>query len=272
MTEPFRAVDLSYFLIGGWRRMAPQIIAGFSTRLGGFSKGEYESNNFGFHVDDDPNDVFKNRTSLAEKLAFPLNRWVFAQQIHGDCVRFVGKSEEGKGADQYGTGLSDTDGLYTDVTGIMLALVFADCVPVYFFSPADGKVGIAHAGWRGTVKQTPLKLLEKWKGEGTSMGDVHVAIGPSICNTCYIVDNKVIKQVDSLLLPDPKVYNKIGRNQFALDLKKMNYMLLRRYGIPEENIVVTEYCTSCHSRYFYSHRRDQGRTGRMVGFIGIRED
>ncbi|WAA10645.1 peptidoglycan editing factor PgeF [Fervidibacillus albus] len=271
MNELFQPVDRSYFQIEKWKEIDSRIVAGFSSKQDGFSKYHYESNNFGFHVGDQREVVKQNRQALAEKLRFPLDRWIFAEQTHGRNVRYVDFEDRGKGAKMYDTSLPNTDGLYTDQQGILLALVFADCVPIYFFSPVDQKVGIVHAGWRGTVNKVAIQLVKKWVREGTAIETIQVAIGPSICNRCYFVDNKVIDQVDSLQLRE-KVYEEKTKGQFALDLKKVNELLLREFGIPKDKIRITNYCTSCHSHLFFSHRKDQGKTGRMVGFIGIRED
>ncbi|WAA13671.1 peptidoglycan editing factor PgeF [Fervidibacillus halotolerans] len=269
--EPFQSIDPSYFEIIQWKKFDSQLLAGFTTKLDGFSQGHYRSNNFGLHVGDDPETVNQNRQGMAKKLQIQLNYWVFAQQIHGNQVQYVGKKERGRGSFIYDTSITDTDGLYTDEKGILLALLFADCVPIYFYAPIERKIGIVHAGWRGTVKKVAIQLLEKWTQEGISPKNVYATIGPSICNHCYIVDNKVIKIVDSLQL-DEKVYEEKERDQFSLDLKKINMILLRKFGIPIENILITDYCTSCHSDLFFSHRRDGGKTGRMIGFIGFRED
>jgi copper oxidase (laccase) domain-containing protein len=71
---------------------------------------------------------------------------------------------------------------------------------------------------------------------------------------------------------DIKPYNQISDNQFQLDLKELNRTILTNAGIPHENIMITDYCTSCHENYFFSHRRDRGKTGRMMSFIGWKEE
>ena len=149
--------------------------------------------------------------------------------------------------------------------------MFADCVPIYFYSPHDHLFGIVHAGWKGTVANISQSLISQWIDYGVSPHQILVAIGPSICKDCYVVDDRVIQKVDQLKIKNT-VYEKIEENQYKLDLKELNKSNILKSGIPEENILVTSFCTSCHSSYFYSHRRDLGKTGRMIGFIGIRED
>jgi len=62
----------------------------------------------------------------------------------------------------------------------------------------------------------------------------------------------------------------LPNGKYSLDLKEANKQLLIQAGIPKENIYVTTYCTSCNPNTFFSHRRDEGKTGRMMSFIGWR--
>src|SRR5699024_6157402 len=134
---------------------------------------------------------------LAEKFRIPVEQWICAQQIHGDHIRKVGKSDAGKGGTHLDDALLSTDGLYTDASGLLLALAYADCVPLYFFAPYDGLIGIAHAGWRGTAANIGARMVEMWSTvEGVAPRDIFSAIGPSIGACCYEVDKRVIDQVD----------------------------------------------------------------------------
>ena len=133
-------------------------------------------------------------------------------------------------------------------------------------------IGIAHAGWKGTVGGIAAEMIRNFQSEGIGANEISVVIGPSICENCYIVDDYVINLVhnkleDVVILP----YNKISDHQYQLNLKECNRLVLIKAGVPSENIQVTNLCTSCQSEHFYSHRRDQGKTGRMISFIGWKE-
>ncbi len=180
----------------------------------------------------------------------------------------------GKGTTDYQSAIAGTDGLYTEEARLLLALCFADCVPLYFMAPKHGMIGLAHAGWKGTVKNIAGEMVRLWhECEQIPLEDIYVVIGPSIGACCYIVDDRVITRVDRVLEGEEKLpYKQVSIGQYALDLKELNKVLLIKAGIHEEHIDVSGYCTSCADHLFFSHRRDQGKTGRMMAFIGRKEE
>ena len=116
-------------------------------------------------------------------------------------------------------------------------------------------------------------MIQCFQSEGLKASEIHVAIGPSICENCYIVDERVIKLVQNKLEDvDIKPYNLISDQQYTLDLKECNKEILLKSGVQNKHILKTNLCTSCQKEYFYSHRRDHGKTGRMMSFIGWKED
>ncbi|WP_338753917.1 peptidoglycan editing factor PgeF [Bacillus sp. FJAT-52991] len=273
MKEPFVSVHDSVYVIKEWQDIAPNLVAGFTTKEGGLSLGAFKSLNFGFHVDDCAEDVCENRQLLGGMLDFPVSNWVGAVQTHGDRIVAVGKKDKGKGALDYETSFKAIDGFFTDEKGILLTLCYADCVPLYFFSNKSNRIGTAHAGWKGTVLGIGFEMVKKWKEDGIRPADIEVVIGPSICKNCYIVDDYVIEKVRSWVdsereLPYAPVNGQKG--SYYLSLQLLNEWILMKAGIPRENIKTTHYCTSCSSEFF-SHRRDLGKTGRMIGFIGWKE-
>ncbi|MDR6124262.1 YfiH family protein [Bacillus sp. SLBN-46] len=270
--EPFVLKNQSYLTIDSWIQQFPGLKAGITTKLGGTSGSYFESLNLGFHVGDDVNDVCKNRHIVAEQLEFPLDNWVGAEQTHDIILRKISKADRGKGSNSYEHSFKGTDGFYTNEEGILLTLCFADCVPLFFIAPEQRMIGTAHAGWKGTVGQIAKEMITAWGKEGIKPEQIFVAIGPSICEKCYIVDERIIKLVENTLdgrksLP----YNLVSEGQFSLDLREVNRQILLTSGVPDRNILLTRYCTSCNQEEFFSHRRDQGKTGRMLSFIGWKE-
>ncbi|MGE6674350.1 peptidoglycan editing factor PgeF [Bacillus pumilus] len=262
-------------MIHDWTNMTcsgKEVLAGFTTKNGGFSLSPYQSLNTGLHVGDDASSVQLNRQVIADATAVPLSDWVFADQTHEDRIKKVTKEQRGKGSLHYHEALPGTDGLYTSEPNIMLALCFADCVPLYFLAPQHGLIGTAHAGWKGTVKQIGAKMIELWVNqEGAKTDQIQVVIGPSIGSCCYIVDDVVLNQVKQLPFLTWDVYSEISQGQYKLDLKTLNKNVLLHAGMKEENIHVSSMCTSCNDQLFFSHRRDQGKTGRMMSFVGFKE-
>ncbi|WP_462409200.1 peptidoglycan editing factor PgeF [Neobacillus sp. Marseille-QA0830] len=269
--EPFAIHHPSYLTIESWTDHFPELLAGMTTKHGGTSKGYFESFNMGFHVGDSNDDVVKNRQTLSNLLKFPLNCWVGAEQTHDIVLKKVTKSDRGTGADSYQDAYKGTDGFYTNEDGILLTLCFADCVPLYFIAPKFRMIGLAHAGWKGTVGEIARHMIQALGNEGVPPEEIFAAIGPSICEECYIVDNRVINLVENILEDvDVKPYNLISDGQYSLNLRQLNKQVLLKAGIPEQNILISGYCTSCDD-LFFSHRGDQGKTGRMLSFIGWKE-
>lgn len=273
MCEPFSLKENKYMIIDSWTKQNPKLVAGFTTKNGGVSQNEFQTLNVGFHVHDWLEDVQENRRLVAESLSFPLNSWVGAEQTHETHIQRVFHSDAGKGAKEYDTSFKRTDGFYTSDKNILLTLMYADCVPILFYAPKSGFIGTVHAGWKGTVGEIAPKMVRALQGEGVSVNEIHVMIGPSICKNCYVVDDKVIDNVQKLLEEyDEKPYNLISEGQYQLDLKQLNMILLEKAGIPKSHIEISTYCTSCHNELFFSHRRDKGHTGRLMSFIGWKED
>ncbi|WP_226665824.1 peptidoglycan editing factor PgeF [Metabacillus litoralis] len=272
--EPFQLREESYLSIYLWNEKDSKLKVGFTTKHGGQSIEEFSSLNLGLHVQDQHESVMKNRNFLSRNISFPLEKWIFAEQTHSNNIKKVSKPHSGKGIGSYKDGIMDCDGLYTNDKGIMLSLCFADCVPLYFFHPKSNFIGLAHAGWKGSVQDIAGEMVRKWTiDEGLPYSEILVAIGPSIGACCYKVDDRVITSVNKVLLEKyPLPYENITSGQYNLDLKQLNKNLLMQAGIKVENILVSQQCTSCETDLYFSHRRDDGKTGRMLSFIGIDEE
>lgn len=268
--EQFFLQNESFFIIPSLLKKG--VTLGFSTKNGGVSKPPFASNNLGFHVQDHENDVLTNRNKLGELLSFPIDSWVGAIQTHENYIRIVEGKDKGLGSKQYEDGFTRTDGFFTREKGILLTLCFADCVPLYFINKNYDAIGIAHAGWRGTVALIGEEMVKIFQREQIPLEDILVVIGPAICENCYIVDNRLITIIDNKIPYQDDCYQKLQGNEYRLNLKKLNKQILLNAGILEENIYISNLCTSCHKEQFFSHRRDGGKTGRMLGFIGLKED
>jgi len=269
MKEPFIIKDKEYLIIKEWADQFPELVAGFTTKNGGYSQQEYSSLNMGFHVGDVFENVQNNRHLLAGKLHYSVNQWVGCKQTHEVNIAEITEADRGIGSLDYESALDRVDGLITEDKDVLLTLCYADCVPIFFLAPSKRVIGIVHAGWKGSVHHIVGNMVQKFVEKNASLNDIQVVIGPSICSSCYVVDEKVIRYVDEVLKnQESKPYHIITEGQYKLDLKKLNKTLLLEKGIPEENISTSSYCSSCQDTLFYSHRRDQGKTGRMMAFIG----
>ncbi|MFD1018094.1 peptidoglycan editing factor PgeF [Thalassobacillus hwangdonensis] len=268
MTEPFRQRTESTLHLPEWEQELQGLTAGMTTRNGGFGEAPFYQLNLGLHVPDEPETVLKNRQHLASLLDFPLDSWVSGEQVHGSKVKIITREDRGKGAKDYATSIQGVDGILTNDKGVMLTAFYADCVPLFFMTKDSGWIGIAHAGWKGTVHDIGKRMVEALEQQGVDRNDIKVAIGPSIGKAAYEVDQHVIDHVDKRHVEAAASNQSPGKYQ--LDLKRLNELLLMDAGIKSENIATSSYCTYEERSLFFSHRRDQGKTGRMLGFIGWR--
>ena len=249
------------------------LLHGFSTRVGGVSQAPHATLNIGFSRPDDPAAVLENRQRIARELGFSLNDVVVAAQVHGADVTCVKAEHRGRGAFGANTVLPAADALITAEPGMVLWAGFADCTPLLFIDPVHRAVGVAHAGWQGTLAniagETVAAMVENFDSQPAELLAV---IGPAIGPCCYEVDQPVIAQTEEIFgeQTGEVLLRALGRERPHLDLWRANRLLLEGAGLHEERIVSTELCTACHSDMFFSHRREHGQTGRFAALIGIR--
>ncbi|MDL4839983.1 peptidoglycan editing factor PgeF [Aquibacillus rhizosphaerae] len=267
--EPFQKIDNSTTLmIKEWMDEQSNLVAGMTTRHGGVSKSPFATMNLGFHVQDEYQDVLDNRHLLSSILQQPLDNWVMGEQIHGTKVKVINEIDLAKGAKYHEDALSGVDGLLTNRPGVLCTAMFADCVPLFFYDSNSSWIGIAHAGWRGTVNKIAVEMILAFVEQNVDIKTLKVAIGPCISKMAYEVDEKVIQNIPETFKSN--VITSTGSGRYLLDLRQLNREIIMQAGVLEENISVTGYCTYQHD-IFFSHRRDNGTTGRMLGFIGYRE-
>lgn len=249
------------------------VINGFSTRLGGASKGRFATMNFSYSRKDDPADVLENFTRMADALGVERDRMVVSYQTHTTNVRRVTREDEGKGVIRE-RDYRDVDGLITDVPGITLVTFYADCVPLYLVDPVHHAIGLSHSGWRGTVRRMGQVTMDAMKEAfGTRPEDVTACIGPSICRDCFEVGEEVAEAFADAF--DPKYRDALYRanakpGKYQLDLWKANEIIFQEAGVPKEQIHTTNICTMCNSDYLFSHRRVGEERGNLAAFLSIR--
>lgn len=246
------------------------VINGFSTRLGGASKGRFATMNFSYSRKDDPADVLENFTRMADALGVERDRMVVSYQTHTTNVRRVTREDEGKGVIRE-RDYRNVDGLITDVPGITLVTFYADCVPLYLVDPVHHAIGLSHSGWRGTVRRMGQVTMDAMKEAfGTRPEDVTACIGPSICRDCFEVGEEVAEAFADAF--DPKYRDALYRanakpGKYQLDLWKANEIIFQEAGVPKEQIHTTNICTMCNSDYLFSHRRVGEERGNLAAFF-----
>lgn len=273
MNEPFVGREGGALLhLREWEERFPGLAAGFTLRTGGVSEGPYHSFNMGLHVGDDPEHVVANRRKLAAELGMPFEAWTCADQVHGSRVCQVTSQSKGAGRESLDDVIPATDGLHTDQPGVLLTSFYADCVPLFFLDPLSRAIGLAHAGWKGTVARIAEEMVRAFQRHyGSRAEELLVAIGPAIGGCCYEVDERIMERVRTAAARWEAAVIPRENGRYMLDLPRLNEEILAECGVAPERVLRTGWCTSCRTDLFFSHRKEAGKTGRMASFIGWRE-
>jgi YfiH family protein len=258
------------FWLHDWMESFQGLSAGFTSRQGGMSEGQWSSLNCAFHVNDKAEHVIENRRKVIQAAGFPFEAWTCAEQVHGKDVYKVTSEDKGRGSLSRESAVQDKDALITGEAGIFLASFYADCVPLFFMDPVRKAVGLAHAGWKGTVSSIAQSTIQAMVDDlGCSIENIRSAIGPSIGPCCYEVDHNVIGYFHNANIHYGIEQKDNGH--YWLDLKEINRQIMIKAGIMPMHIEISSLCTSCRPDYFFSHRLEKGKTGRMMSWIGMKE-
>jgi YfiH family protein len=270
--EPFQLSpesDESLLMLQSWCDL-DGVTAGFTTR---------QAFNTALHVGDNPENVVNNRRRVVERLGWSFDSFTCAEQVHGNHVHVVTQEDAGRGRYDRQSAIADKDALITNVPGVLLAMYFADCVPLYFYDPLTESLGLAHAGWKGTVSEVAIKTVEQMTANyGAKPENMLAAIGPSIAACCYEVDESVLRHVrpilESLQMSNQFVdvsgiiQPSLTIDRAHLDLKHLNRHLMIKAGIMPSRIEMSSWCTGCRTDLLFSHRKENGVTGRMMSWLG----
>lgn len=241
--------------MSGSRGVAPGRVRRVVTdRRGGFSRGDFESFNLGDHVGDDPAAVARNRRRLAERLGLAPSHLVWMEQVHGTSVARVTRPTGGA--------VPGTDALVTDVPGLALTVLTADCVPVLAADPAAGVVGVAHAGRRGAVDGIVPTLVDAMCSLGAERGRLEVLLGPAAAGRHYELPADLADATEAAL-PGCRTTTVAGTP--GVDLRAGIVRQLEGLGVLQ--VAADPRCTIADETLF-SYRR-QGRTGRQAGVIWV---
>jgi YfiH family protein len=275
------------------------LIHGFSTRIGGrttvYQRGEPGKSdlNLGFTDSDDRKTVAANRelfvSAITEGKA--ILGLVTLRQIHSSLILQVGV-EDVRGNEM--PAVLKGDGLMTGEPGVLLGIQTADCIPVLLADRKNRAVAAFHAGWRGTLARIVENGVGRMRLEfGSRPEHLIASIGPGIGQCCYAVGEEVQQQFESQFVYAPELFREVydsgpirekypmlfltarapGHSAIGpamhLDLAEANRRQLLAAGLKKAAIYMTGQCTGCHPDRFFSHRMEQGFTGRMMSVIGI---
>ncbi|MCX6592361.1 MAG: peptidoglycan editing factor PgeF [Acidobacteria bacterium] len=167
--------------------------------------------------------------------------------------------------------VADGDALVTDLPGLLLEIRTADCMPVLLVDPVRRAVGIAHAGWRGTVAGIAARTVQQMVDEfGCQITNIQAAFGPSIGPCCFEVGPEVAAQFAPSAVVQPGPHRLAAApGRVTVDLLQANKTQLFDAGLARESIFQASSCTMCHPEQFHSYRRDRDQSGRLVSGIGM---
>jgi YfiH family protein len=230
-------------------------LVAFTERGGGSSSGPFGSLNLSQAVGDDPDAVLANRELVVGSLGLG-GPFALPEQVHGAGLAWVDRSSAGAGFSDPAGRVAGTDALATSEPGVPVAVLTADCLPVAMASPASGRLAVVHAGWRGLA----AGILARAVGELGHPDDLLAAIGPAIGPDHYEVGGDVVEGVAAASVAGAVTERRDGR--VSLDLAGTAEATLRVLGVGR--VDVARVCTACEPGRLFSHRRDQGRTGRQA--------
>jgi YfiH family protein len=288
----------------------PDLVHGVFTRRGGHSREPFTGLNVSVSSGDAFEDVIRNRRLTLRTLGLEGYPCATLWQVHGAGVAVFQREGWDDWRGDWGHRSYTLDGheliwtsrprlkadaLITRERGVALTMSFGDCTPLLFYDPVHEAIGLAHAGWRGTARGIALTTVEALsKAFGSRPEQIFVAIAPAIGPCCYevseIVRGLFTGELDFPEMPtDPRLRNPIrhsavfsmlpagdrrgrpDRPSLRLDLQETNYYQLRMAGLLPEHIEVARVCTSCERAHYFSHRGEQGRTGRFPVVMALRD-
>jgi hypothetical protein len=280
--------------VGRPAELAPGVHFLFTGRGGGVSAAPYDTLNLGGAVGDDPAAVAENRRLTARACGLADGRLAWMRQVHGVAVRYanvgsavhdgvgsavhdgVGSAvHDGVGSAVHdavgsaelrfrgaGQPLPEADASFTDVPGLGLGVLVADCAPVLLADPEARIVGVAHAGREGMAAGVVTELLSAMSAAGADPARMHAVIGPHICGGCYEVPAELRDRIAGKV-PESGCVTRKGTP--GVDVGAGVEAQLARAGVAA--VASDRRCTA-EAPSLYSYRRD-GRTGRLAGLIWL---
>ena len=254
-------MGLRYFQFGSL--LSEKLTQAVFSRKGGVSPIPWSSLNLGSTVGDEPARVSENKNKLLAAIGHSPNQLAQIHQVHSAHVQVVNKPGGRNSV------LAKGDAMISNTPGLLMLMRFADCVPILFFDPEKNAAGIAHAGWKGTVKEVVIAVVNELKNQfGTDPADLLTGIGPSIGPDHYEIGDEVIEEVKSTFHKNWDQILIIGPDSVKLDLWEANKISLRNAGV--KHIETAGICTACSVKDWYSHRAENGITGRFAAVIGLK--
>lgn len=235
-----------------------------STRQGGGSQGAYVGLNLGLNTDDAAAAVVENRRQAFAAAGQPAAQAVYLRQVHGDRIVEAVAADAGKGSLAWDQGLAEADAVFTRQKGLPLAIGHADCLCAVLADAQAGLLGLAHAGWRGALAGLPGLLLKRLLDEGARLERLRATLSPCLGPQRLQLSAAEHAQFQAAFSGADAFCSPLRDGHFNLDLAAAARWQWQSLGLAPWQIQGQELDTWEHPELFFSHRRDQGRTGRML--------
>jgi YfiH family protein len=241
-----------------------RVVCGFTTRNGGSSRPPFNSLNLGFSSGDQLSQVEANRAAVARAFDIEPNLLLTVNQVHGSEILVIDQPNP----DVTHFQRVESDAIITNQRGLLIGILVADCFPLVIHDSQRQVAAVAHLGWRGTASGL-LGCTVSAMGElfGCRPQDLKAALGPGIGAHRYEVDRPVRDAFRKGTDQWKRIAEEVSLGHWQLDLQKSLLLQLDACGIDRTSVDVVADCTCCHRETYFSYRRDNGRTGRQMGFI-----
>ena len=248
------------------KQLPANLIAGFSTRNGGVSRPPYNSLNLGLGTDDQVASIEGNRAAFTRAFGISPNQLLTVKQVHGENILLI--DEKNPDLSHFLT--VEVDAIVTNQADIMIGVLTADCFPLLIWHGEKKIIAVIHAGWRGAANGLIAKVIQTIHTNfGCPVAELQAAVGPGIGAHNYEVD----RPVRVAFRQGTGFWNEISEEtrlgHWHLNIPLSCQLQLEQSGLKPQNIEITEECTCCHPELFFSHRRDNGITGRQLSFMQL---
>lgn len=241
---------------------------GFSTREGGITVDPPKASlNLSWTRCGSPEEVIANFKIFAEGAGIDYDDMAVVNHEHGANVLRIAHEHRGRGF--YKDPLPPCDGIITDDPTVTLVTSHADCGAYFFYDPVHRAIGMAHAGWKGTLLRIGAEMARRMAEEfDTDPSDIIAATGPCICRDCFEVEADLGEKFQSEF-GYPGISRPGRQGKAYVDLELAAAVQFVEAGIRPESITLMNACTYENRQHFFSHRRDKGITGSMAAYIKL---
>ncbi|MDE2738646.1 MAG: peptidoglycan editing factor PgeF, partial [Paracoccaceae bacterium] len=147
----------------------------------------------------------------------------------------------------------EADGMVTQQKGLGLAMLTADCQPIFFLDPRNGITGAIHAGWKGTLKGVIRNAIREMISLGSDVKDIRVVVGPSISKANYEFGKDLRDEFVDNIPASERCFSQISDQKYLFDLMGLSRILLLKEGIKQVEFI--DLCTYQNESWFFSCRR-----------------